>query len=39
MKLSSKEIEAELEREIHEQPKKRERRVRHSVNPQRGFGC
>lgn len=32
------EIEA-LEREVQQQQKKRERRVRKAVNPQRGFGC
>jgi hypothetical protein len=35
---TKEEIDA-LEREIHQQQKKRERRVRHAVNPQRGFGC
>jgi len=39
MKLSNKEIEAELEREIHESAKQQKRRVRRAVNPQRGFGC
>ena len=38
-KLSNREIEAELEREVNEQSQKRVRRVRHAVNPQRGFGC
>ena len=32
------EIEA-LEREIQQQQKKRERRVRRAVNPERGYGC
>ena len=36
--MDKKEIQ-ELEREIHDQPKQRERRVRTAVNPQRGFGC
>ena len=35
---TKEEIDA-LEREIHQQQKKRERRVRHAVNPQRGFDC
>ena len=38
-KLSNREIEAELERDVNEQPQQRLRRVRHAVNPQRGFGC
>ena len=35
---TKEEIDA-LEREIHQQHKKRERRVKMAVNPQRGFGC
>lgn len=39
MKMTSKEIEDELEREIQQQRKQRETKVRRAVNPQRGFGC
>jgi hypothetical protein len=39
MKLTSKEIEEEIEREIHQTQKKQIRKVRRAVNPERGFGC
>jgi hypothetical protein len=39
MKLTNKEIEDEIEREIHQSPEISNRRVRRAVNPQRGFGC
>ena len=35
MKMTNKEIEAELEREIQQQRKKRDRHVRRAVNPGR----
>lgn len=35
---TKEEIES-LEREINQQQKKRERHMRRTVNPQRGFGC
>ena len=39
MKMTSKEIEDELEREIQQSAKQQKHRVRRAVNPQRGFGC
>jgi hypothetical protein len=39
MKMTNREIEDELEREIQQSAKKQQRRIRRAVNPQRGFGC
>ena len=38
-KLSDREIEAEIERELCEQSRQAKKRIRKAVNPQRGFGC